>query len=65
MKYYLIPAELADALNIREFRKGNTGTGYIVTQGDLAVIGVDSALADGAREVTAKEAKEIIKSIKS
>jgi hypothetical protein len=65
MKYYLIPAELADALNVREFRNGNTDMGYIVTQGDLAVIGIDSALADGAREITVKEAKDIIKSIKS
>ncbi|MCH3994284.1 MAG: hypothetical protein LKE54_04405 [Prevotella sp.] len=65
MKYYLIPAKLADALNIKEFRKGNDEKGYIVTQGDLAVVGVDNAITDGAKEVTAREAKTIINSIQS
>ncbi len=60
MKYYLIPLELAERLNVTGFRKGRAATGYVVTSGDIAVIGSEEAIRAGGREITATEAKTII-----
>ncbi len=64
MRYFLAPAALAEQLQLTQFRKGNSTVGYIVTSGDLAVIGLDAALEAGAEEITRKRAKEIINNIR-
>ena len=57
-KYFIIPKEIADELGISEYRYGNSADGYLVNIGDLAIYGVENAIQDGAREITAKEAAE-------
>lgn len=57
-KYFIIPKEIADELGISEYRYGNGADGYLVNIGDLAIYGVENAIQDGAREITAKEAAE-------
>lgn len=64
MRYFLAPAALAEQLQLTQFRKGNSTVGYIVTSGDLAVIGLGAALEAGAEEITRKRAKEIINNIR-
>jgi hypothetical protein len=64
MKYYIVPSLLAEQLNLTEFRKGNATVGYVVTNGDLAVIGLDAAIAAGAEEISKEEARQIISKIK-
>lgn len=56
--YYIIPKEVAGALAIKKYRYGNDADGYLVNIGDLVVYGVEKAVADGAREITAGEAAE-------
>lgn len=57
-KYFIIPKEIADELAISEYRYGNGSDGYLVNTGDLAVYGVERAIQNGAREITATEATE-------
>lgn len=57
-KYFIIPKEIADELGISEYRYGNGSDGYLVNTGDLAVYGVERAIHNGAREITATEATE-------
>lgn len=57
-KYFIIPKEIADELGISEYRFGNGSDGYLVNAGDLAVYGVERAVENGAREITATEATE-------
>lgn len=57
-KYFIIPKEIADELGISEYRYGNGSDGYLVNTGDLAVYGVERAIQNGAREITAIEATE-------
>lgn len=57
-KYFIIPKSIADELGIREYRYGNGSDGYLVNIGDLAAYGVERALQNGAREITATEATE-------
>lgn len=57
-KYFIIPKEIADELGISEYRYGNGSDGYLVNTGDLAVYGVERAIQNGAREITANEATE-------
>ncbi len=64
MKYYLIPATMAEQLNVIAFRQGNASVGYIVTSGDLAVIGLDAAIEAGAKEITRSEAFQLTSKIK-
>lgn len=65
MDYYVIPAKLAVKLSLTGFRTGNQETGYIVNASDLAVIGIEAARAEGARYVSAYEAKRIIGKIRN
>ena len=57
-KYFIIPKEIADELGISEYRYGNGSDGYLVNTGDLAVYGVERAIQNGVREITATEATE-------
>lgn len=57
-KYFIIPKEIADELGISEYRYGNGSDGYLVNTGDLAVYGVERAIQNGAKEITATEATE-------
>lgn len=63
MKYYIIPKQIAELLNLTEIRKGGEN-GYVVTVGDLAAYGVGKAIENGAREVSESEAEEFIKNLK-
>lgn len=56
MKYFIIPREIADELGISQYRYGNGADGYLVNTSDLAVYGVERAIQNGARVITAKEA---------
>lgn len=58
MKYYIVPAELAEKLKIKSFRSGNDTIGYLCNAGDFATFGIDSAVAAGAKLVTEQEAIE-------
>lgn len=60
MKYFIIPREIADELGISQYRYGNGAEGYLVNTGDLAVYGVERAIQNGAREITAREAKVFV-----
>lgn len=60
MKYYLVPEPLASRLNVKAFRHGSTAIGYIVTVADIAAIGVDEAMKQGALEISEKKAISII-----
>lgn len=60
MKYFIIPREIADELGISQYRYGNGTDGYLVNTGDLAVYGVERAIQNGARVITAKEAKVFV-----
>lgn len=60
MKYFIIPREIADELGISQYRYGNGADGYLVNTGDLAVYGVERAIQNGAREITAREAKVFV-----
>ncbi len=64
MRYYIIPAPLAEQLSLTEYRRGNTEKGYVVTAGDLAAFGVEKAVGGGAQETTEKEARKFIKALK-
>lgn len=55
-RYFVIHREIADELGISQYRYGNGADGYLVNMGDLAVYGVEKAMENGAREITAKEA---------
>ena len=57
-KYFIIPKVIADELGISEYRYGNGSDGYLVNTGDLAVYGVERAIQNGAREISATEATE-------
>lgn len=59
-KHYIIPKEIADELGITAYRHGNGADGYLVNTGDLAIYGVEKAVDNGAREITAQEAKEFV-----
>lgn len=61
MKYYIIPAEMAESLSIARYRIGNSTKGYLVNIGDLAVYGVERAESEGAVEVSLKQAKRFVK----
>lgn len=63
MKYYIVPKQIAELLNLTEIRKGGEN-GYVVTVGDLAAYGVVKAIENGAREVSESEAEEFIKNLK-
>lgn len=63
MKYYLIPIELAERLNLVEYRHGDRTHGYIVTVGDLSAISIDTAMSAGAKEITRKEIQIIMAQI--
>ena len=56
-KYYIIPEEMAVELCMTTYRLGNGADGFLVSAGDLSVYGEEKALENGAREITAKEAK--------
>ena len=58
MKYYIVPAELAEKLKIKSFRSGNDTIGYLCNAGDFATFGIESAVAAGAKLVTNQEAIE-------
>ena len=58
MKYYIVPAELAEKLKIKSFRSGNDTIGYLCNAGDFATFGIESAVAAGAKLVTEQEAIE-------
>jgi len=60
MKYFIIPREIADELGISQYRYGNGADGYLVNTCDLAVYGVERAIQNGAREITAREAKVFV-----
>ena len=57
-KYFIIPKVIAEELGISEYRYGNGSDGYLVNTGDLPVYGVERAIQNGAREITATEATE-------
>jgi hypothetical protein len=57
MKYYIVTAKLADRLGVKPYRFGNNTNGYLVNQSDLAVIGIEEAVNEGARGITEEEAK--------
>ena len=63
MKYYIIPAEIAESLNLTQYRLGNSTKGYLVNIGDLAVYGVERAESEGAVEVSLKQAKRFVKQL--
>lgn len=63
MKYYIVSAEVAERLGVRQIRFGNTEKGYLVNQSDLAVIGIEEAVSNGAKEQTSKEAETFIKNL--
>lgn len=65
MDYYIIPAELAEKLSLVNFRTGDREHGYIVNTSDLAVIGIETAKQQGARYVSAWEAKKTIEQIRN
>lgn len=48
---------MAVELCMNTYRLGNGADGYLVSAGDLSVYGEEKALENGAREITAKEAK--------
>ena len=58
MKYYIVPAELAEKLKIKSYRSGNDKIGYLCNTGDFATFGIESAVAAGAKIVTNQEAIE-------
>ena len=58
MKYYIVPAELADELKIKSYRSGNDKIGYLCNAGDFATYGIESAVAAGAKLVTNQQAIE-------
>ena len=58
MKYYIVPAELAEKLKIKSFRSGNDTIGYLCNAGDFATFGIESAVAAGAKLITEQEAIE-------
>ncbi len=61
MKYYIIPKSLADELGLTGYRYGNGADGYLVNIGDLVIYGIERAVDNGAREISAKEAKAFVK----
>ena len=63
MQYYIITDSLAEELGLKKYRKGNASEGWLVNQGDIACIGTDKALEQGAIAVTDKEAKYFVNSI--
>ena len=54
--YYIIPAAIAKKLAIAEYRYGNETDGYLVNCGDLVGYGIEQAIREGARVLTAAEA---------
>lgn len=58
MKYYIVPAELAEKLKIKSYRCGTDRIGYLCNAGDFATYGIESAVAAGAKLVTNQEAIE-------
>lgn len=44
MNYYKVSKALAEQLGLTTFRVGDEGHGFLVTPGDLAPIGVDTAV---------------------
>ncbi len=58
MKYYIVPAELAEKLKIKSYRSGKDKIGYLCNTGDFATFGIASAVAAGAKLVTEQEAIE-------
>lgn len=65
MTYYLIPFALASRLGVTQFRHGNSSVGFLVTAGDLAPVGIEAAVAEGAAPKTEAEAINIINQLKS
>lgn len=63
MKYYIVSAEMAEKIGVKGFRTGNEKDGYLVNTSDIAIIGVQNAVLQGAREVTAWEAKKFIDNV--
>lgn len=63
MDYYIIPAKMAEELDLTLMRAGNKENGYIVNASDLAPIGIETAKMKGARYVNAWKAKELIDKI--
>lgn len=56
MMYVLINAELADKLQLTDFRTGDKENGYVVTVNDLAAYGAQRAIDEGAATMTFQEA---------
>lgn len=63
MQYYIISDSLAAELGLRKYRKGNATDGWLVNQGDLATIGTEKALEQGAMPVKDQEARKFINSL--
>ncbi|MCD8295989.1 MAG: hypothetical protein LUC88_00285 [Prevotella sp.] len=60
IKYYITPKELAEKIGMTSCRKGND-VFYICHSGDFAAYGLQKAIADGAVEISLKDAKKLIK----
>lgn len=61
MKYYIVPAALADILSLRDCRYGTEEDGFLCNIGDLACYGLERAVSEGSREITHAEAKLFVK----
>lgn len=63
MKYFIIPDSLARELGLTNYRRGNVVDGWLVNQGDLATVGTDVALQQGAIAINEREARDFINSL--
>lgn len=58
VRMYSVPDATAEALGLSEYRK-HDGEGHtLLSARDLSAYGVERAVAEGAMEITAEEAKE-------
>lgn len=54
MNYYLVPKEIAEALDLTEIRKSSPGDMYLLSESDLVSYGIERAIDEGAIELRNK-----------
>lgn len=60
MDYYIVQNALAERLGVKDLRQGNSNVGYLVNSGDFSGIGLQTAISQGARRVSEKEARQFV-----
>lgn len=65
MHYYIITDSIARTLGLTRYRSGNATDGWLANQNDLAVYGTEKALAEGCTEISEREARNFVKSLKT